>query len=123
MSDPIYDPKSTAGAAIARATFDVAVQSAITICKTYVPALALPVVSQLFSFAVEKFMDVLYKALEESASFLIIDLKVDKENQNYKDAVLALANAVNTGKSKEEIENEKKKFKDALRNLVSLNPK
>lgn len=119
---PVFDPIKTEAAAIARATFDVVVQAAIKIAQSYVPILAAPVISQVFTFLVTQFMGLIYKESEKGASFIIIDLRVNKESRDYKDAVIDLKKAIAVGKTKEEMDAEIKKFKDRLRDLISLKP-
>lgn len=118
---PVFDPKQTVGAAVARATFDVAIQAAIKVAQGYVPILAVTPLKQLFEFTVTKFFDILYIQSEQGASALIIDIKVDREDKAYKEAVASLKDALQT-KSIEEIAIEKQKFKDRLRALISLKP-
>lgn len=119
----IYDPKNTVGAAVARVTFDVSVQAAIKVVQGYVPVLAVTPLKQVFEFVVSKFMEVLYKAIEDETSFLIIDIKVNKEAKEYKESLASLQAAIVANKSKEEIDREKQKFKDAIRDLVNLRAK
>jgi len=121
-NDSIYDPTTTVGAQIARTSFDVSIEAAIKLCQSYVPALAAPVISQIFVFFVKKFMSVLYEAIEKEAAFLVIDIKVDRQSNRYISAVQGLKVALESNRSKEEVEHEKEKFKEALRNLISLKP-
>lgn len=119
MSDQVYDPRTTVGAAIAEATFSVAVEAAIKVAQYYVPVLAAPVIKQVFEFVVRKFMEVLYQETEKETSMLIIDLKVNRQAKEYTEAVTELKTAIQSQDEKR-IQDEKEKFKARLRDLISL---
>jgi len=115
----IYVPVSPEAEAIARSTFDVTIEAAIKLAQSYVPFLAAPVIKQLFEFCVKKFMDLIFNASMVQAGNVIIDIKVNREASEYKEAVVSLKEAIRT-KTKEEIEIEKEKFREKLRALISL---
>ncbi len=115
----IYVPVSPEAEAIARSTFDVTIQAAIKLAQSYVPFLAAPVIKQFFEFFVRKFMDLLFNASMLQAGNVIIDIKVNRESKEYKDAVISLKEAIRT-KTKEEIEIEKENFRNRLRSLISI---
>lgn len=117
----IYDPKKTLGAAVARTTFDLVVESAILVAEGYVPILATTPLKQVFEFCVRKFMALIYVESENATSMLVIDIKVNRESKEYKEAVSSLETAI-SHKTKEEIEVERQKFKEKLRSLISLKP-
>ena len=118
----IYDPQQTVAAQVAKSTYDVTIQAVIQIVKTYLPFLRTPVISQIVDFVITKFMNLLYKEGQKNAALLIIDLNVDKQSEEYKQASSDLANAINSGKTKDEIEAERQKFKDRLRDLINMRP-
>lgn len=118
-TSPIFDPKQTLAAKISKTTFEVTVQAAIKIAQGYVPFLAVPVVKEVFEFLVTKFMDILYKAAEQEASFLIIDIRVDKQSTEYVTAVSNLKTAIDA-KDETKIKEANDEFKKKLRNLIRL---
>lgn len=120
QKDPVYDPRQTVGAAIAEVSFNVMVEAAIKVAQYYVPALAAPVLKNVFEFCVRKFMKLLYVEMEKETSMLIIDLKVNKQSREYQDAVMDLRSAIQTNDEKK-IQDEKEKFKAKLRDLIRLN--
>ena len=120
QKDPVYDARQTVGAAIAEVSFNVMVEAAIKVAQYYVPALAAPVLKNVFEFCVRKFMKLLYVEMEKETSMLIIDLKVNKQSREYQDAVMDLRSAIQTNDEKK-IQDEKEKFKAKLRDLIRLN--
>jgi len=91
---------------------DVAVTLAIKAMQAEVTFLALPIISNIFTYIVGSIADRLYKELENFVAFRIIDSQINAEVVAYKKA---LENVVATGgKSNAEIE----EYKKALRNLI-----
>lgn len=114
-----FDPKDTLAARLAKSTFQIAVEAYIKVIQGYAPFLALPVIAQIFTFAVVQFSNGLFTFLADGASGIIIDLRVDKENSDYKKSVSKLEEAIKT-QSPEEIKKQDEQFKETLRKLINL---
>lgn len=121
MPGQVFDPRQTVGNAVAKATYDVAVETAIKLAQSYVWVLTVPFVKQCFEFLTRKFMGLLYRAIEDGAVDLIIDIKVDRELKEYKDSVKQFEQALQSG-NEDKIEKEREKFKERLRDLISMRP-
>ena len=114
-----FDPQNTLAMKIAESTFKIAVEAYTKVIQGYIPVLALPVISQMFSFLVSTFSNGLFTFISNGASGIIIDLKVNKESSDYKKAVSALQIAI-INQSPEEIKKHDDEFKETLRKLINL---
>lgn len=115
-----FDPKKTVAAKLAKSTFQVAVEAYIKVIQGYAPFLALPVIGQIFTFAVVQFANGLFTFLADGASGIIIDLRVDKESYDYKKAVANLEQVIVAQKSEETVKKYDDQFKETLRKLINL---
>ena len=120
MNNEPFDPLKTTAAKIAKSTFDVALEVGIKVVQGYAPFLAWPVIKEVFSFVVIGFFGIVWKSIEDGASGIIIDLRVNKESDDYKAAVDRLSRGILTGQSQEEIKKYEDQFKNALRKLINL---
>jgi len=115
-----FDPLKTIEAKVSHSIFDVAIEAAIKAAIVYVPVLGAPIIKQLFTFCVEKFASLLYTQTELAVSFIVVDLKVNKQSEEYRAAVSELSTAIVEQKSPEEIERAREEFKTRLRTLINL---
>lgn len=115
-----FDPLKTIEAKVSHSIFDIAIEAAIKAAIAYVPFLGVPIIKQLFTFCVEKFASLLYTQTELAVSFIVVDLKVNKQSDEYREAVSQLSLAIATQKSPEEIERAREEFKARLRTLINL---
>jgi len=115
-----FDPKKTIAAKLAKSTFTVAVEAYIKVLQGAAPFLAVPVVSQIFTFAVVQLANGLFAFLADGTAGIIIDLRVDKESYDYKKAVANLEQVIVAQKSAEQVKKYDEEFKAALRKLINL---
>lgn len=101
--------------------YELAVEGAILAVSTYLPFLKIPVISTMFRIVVFKFTNILYAELNKLSIFGVINIQVDRENSQYKEAKEELKTVIDTG-VRNEINTASKLFKEKLRALIRLNP-
>ncbi len=111
---------ATADAIMSTVIKDVAVKAAIKIAQAELPFLALPIISNFFTFLIGKIASWLYDALENFVAFKIIDSQVGAQVSKYKESEqeLRLLLACPEGATVHDLQIAKDKYKDALKNLI-----
>lgn len=107
----------TADSIIHDVIYEVAVNAAITACSAYLPFLKLPIISSLFSFAVNKVAALIYTYLSQFVTFLVIDIQVDSEKTLYAQAEGGLRTAMLTA-DPAQIAAARAQFKATLGSLI-----
>lgn len=103
--------------------FDEALGAAQEAAMVAVPALAWPVVKQLFKFVVSKLGKFLYGELEKRIAVLVINVKVQSEKRSYEKATAELRAALeNKDTVIEEKERLLEEYKKRLADLISFKP-
>lgn len=73
--------------------FGMGVNAAIISAVAAMPWLGLPIISTLFSYAVNKVATMIYSVIEPQVAFQIINFQTDAEKTAYDNAVAALTSA------------------------------
>lgn len=97
--------------------FTVGLTAGSEVIKTYVPWLRLPVISQIFDAVVNKYGAMIDQAIQNSATFMVLNIQTSSENNAFKDSVTALKQAQTTG-DQNAIQKARDDFKKNLGNLV-----
>lgn len=98
---------------------NVAVTAAITAVTVQFPFLKIPIINQIFTFAMNRAFGFVAKYLKLAGDATIIDSQVGTEANACQDAKLQLKTALTTGDSNA-IEKSKQDFKAAYAKLVHL---
>lgn len=114
---PSNSAADTVDAIIHTAIMDVAVTAAIQAATAEFPWLNLPIIKQLFSWAVNFAFGFLDKYLERAAAFAVIDSQTGIEAIAYEKSVQALQSAQDSG-DKNAVSKATQNFKDTLARLI-----
>lgn len=92
----------------------------VRIAIAQVPFLGLPIIKQIFAYILSKVLEKVEGEGQLLISFKMIDVEIDKEVKEYKDAIESLKVANTTGVSDEERQLALKLAKDKLRALIRM---
>jgi len=106
-------------AALKKLVFEVIVNLALKQLFLALPFLAIPGLSQIVTFLLSKVAWLIYDQLEQSAEFVLIDFKTNKEKEQYQKAVDELKKALE-GQNAEQTDQAKAEFKKRLHDLIKF---
>lgn len=86
------------------------------VIKTYFPLLRLPIISQLFDLVIQRYGDMLDQALQNTATYMIINVQTDNERKDFDQAAANLKQA----QAGEDPDARKKAIEDFKKNLGNL---
>ncbi len=105
--------------------YDVVLKGVAAAAVAEAPWLSLPVINQVFMFTLNRMADKIYRELDRTVAFQVIEVETDRQSDAYKKAVDALRAEITKPEEMQDAEavaRAKEEFKKRLATLIHLRP-